>query len=48
MVSDLVLVVGFVFSFSGSALRPFDFASTRIDYHIFGLGFGFCYLGFFI
>ena len=32
VVSDLVLVVGFVFGFSGSALRPFDFASTRIAY----------------
>ena len=32
VVSDLVLVVGFVFGFSGSALRPLDFASTRIDY----------------
>ena len=31
-VSDLVLVVGFVFGFSGSTLRPLDFASTRIDY----------------
>ena len=32
MVSDLILVVGFVFGFSGSALWPLDFASTRIDY----------------
>ena len=32
VVSDLVLVVGFVFGFSGSTLRPLDFASTRIDY----------------
>ena len=32
VVSDLVLVVGFVFGFSSSALRPLDFASTRIDY----------------
>ena len=32
VVSDLVLVVGFVFGFSGSALRPLDFASTRIAY----------------
>ena len=31
VVSDLVLVVGFVFGFSSSALRPLDFASTRID-----------------
>ena len=32
VVSDLILVVGFVFGFSGSALRPLDFASTRIAY----------------
>ena len=32
VVSDLVLVVGFAFGFSGSALRPLDFASTRINY----------------
>ena len=32
VVSDLVLVVGFVFGLSGSTLRPLDFASTRIDY----------------
>ena len=32
VVSDLVLVMGFVFVFSGSALRPLDFACTRINY----------------
>ena len=32
VVSDLVLVLCFVFGFSGSTLRPLDFASTRIDY----------------
>ena len=32
VVSDLVLVVGFVFGFSGSTLWPLNFASTRIDY----------------
>ena len=32
VVSDLILVVGFVFGFSGSTLRPLNFASTRIDY----------------
>ena len=32
VVSDLVLVVGFVFGFSSSAFRPLDFDSTRIDY----------------
>ena len=49
VVLDLVLVVGFVFGFSGSALRPFDFASTRIDYlylwfRIWLLLFGFFHL----
>ena len=32
VVSNLILVVGFVFGFSGSTLRPLNFASTRIDY----------------
>lgn len=32
VVLDLVLVVGFVFGFSGSALRPPNFTFNRIDY----------------
>ena len=53
VVSDLVLVVGFVFGFSSSALRPLDFASTRIDYpylwfRIWLLLLGFVHLSFFV
>ena len=47
MVSDLVLVVGFVFGFSGSTLRPLDLLPLQSITHIFGLGFGFCYWVFF-
>ena len=53
VVSDLVLVVGFVFGFSGSTLQPLDFASTRIDYpylwfRIWHLLLGFFHLSLFV
>ena len=43
----LVLVVGFVFGFSGSTLRPLDFASTRIDYSYLWFRIWLLLLGFF-
>ena len=47
VVSDLVLVVGFVFGFSGSTLWPLDLLPLQLITHIIGLGFGFCYWVFF-
>ena len=47
VVSDLVLVVGFVFGFSSSALRPLDFASTRINYPYLWFRIWILLLGFF-
>ena len=47
VVSDLVLVVGFVFGFSGSTRRPLDFASTRIDYSYLWFRIWLLLLGFF-
>ena len=47
VVLDLVLVVGFVFGFSGSTLRPLDFASTRIDYSYLWFRIWLLLLGFF-
>ena len=47
VVLDLVLVVGFVFHFSGSALQPLDFASTRIDYPYLWFRIWLLLLGFF-
>ena len=43
----LVLVVGFVFGFSSSALWPLDFASTRIDYPYLWFSIWHLLLGFF-
>ena len=45
--SDLVLVVGFVFGFSSLALRPLNFASTRIDYPYLWFWIWLLLLGFF-
>ena len=47
VVSDLILVVGFVFGFSGSTLRPLNFASTRIDYPYLWFRIWLLLLGFF-
>ena len=47
VVSDLVLVVGFVFGFSGLAFQPLDFASTRIDYPYLWFRIWLLLLGFF-
>ena len=48
VVLDLVLVVGFVFGFSGLTLRLSILLPLESITHIFGLGFGFCYWVFFI
>ena len=47
VVSDLVLVVGFVLGFSSSTLRPLDFATTRIDYTYLWFRIWLLLLGFF-
>ena len=47
VVSDLVLVMGFVFGFSGSALRPLDFACTRINHPYLWFRIWLLLLGFF-
>ena len=47
VVSDLVLVMGFVFGFSGSALRPLDFDCTRINYPYLWFRIWLLLLGFF-
>ena len=47
VVLDLVLVVGFVFGFSGLTLRPLNFASTRIDYSYLWFRIWLFLLGFF-
>ena len=47
VVLDLILVVGFVFGFSGLRLRPLNFASTRIDYSYLWFRIWLLLLGFF-
>ena len=47
VVLDLVLVRGFVFGFSGSTLRPLNFASTRINYPYLWFRIWLLLLGFF-
>ena len=47
VVSDLVLVLGFVLGFSSSALWPLDFDSTRIDYPYLWFRIWLLLLGFF-